>query len=257
LHRKALVGRVVTADSPQGRFNDGAARIDGSTMAGAEAYGKHLFQRYVATDGESLTLHVHLGLFGRWRTHRLPGPPPTAGTRLRLRTEAAVLHLAGATACELIDPSQEVAILRRLGPDPLRRDADPQRAWTALQRRRSSIGAALMDQSVLAGVGNVFRAEALFVCGIHPDRPAREVSCAEWGLLWSTLVAMLRAGERAGRIVTVDPAELGAASAAKLPPDERVYVYRRTGQGCRRCGTPVRRWDMAARRVYACDTCQT
>jgi endonuclease VIII len=256
LHRRALVGRVVAADSPQGRFAEGAARLDGATATATEAWGKHLFHRYTGRGGDPLTLHVHLGLFGRWRTHRLPGPEPTPGTRLRLRTDAAVLHLAGATAVELVDPDAEAAILARLGPDPLRADADPERAWAALQRRRSPIGAALMDQSVLAGVGNVYRAEVLFLCGVHPDRPAREVSREEWECLWAHAVRLLRAGERAGRIVTVDPAEVGAPSAAKVPGSARVYVYRRTGEPCRRCGTPVGRWEMAARRVYACPTCQ-
>jgi endonuclease VIII len=255
LHRRALVGREVAADSPQGRFAEGAARLDGAVVTGTEAYGKHLFHRYEAADGPR-TLHVHLGLFGRWRTHRLPGPEPTAGTRLRLRTDAAVLHLAGPTACDLVDDAQEAAILARLGPDPLRRDADPERAWAALQRRRSPVGAALMDQGVLAGVGNVYRAEALFLCGVHPDRPSREVTREEWERLWATIVRLLRAGEKAGRIVTVDPAEVGATSAAKLARGERVYVYKRTGEPCRRCGTIVRRWDMANRRVYACETCQ-
>jgi endonuclease VIII len=256
LHRKTLVGRTVAADSPQGRFAVGAARLDGAAVTGTEAHGKHLFHRYRAADGTVLTLHVHLGLFGRWRTHRPPGPEPSAGTRLRLRTDAAVLHLAGPTACELLDPDAEAAIVARLGPDPLRRDAEPERAWRALQRRRSPIGAALMDQSVIAGVGNVYRAEALFLCGIHPDRPAREIDRAEWEALWATLVRLLRAGERAGRIVTVDPAEVGATSPARVPSSERVYVYRRTGAPCRRCDTAVERWDMAARRVYACPVCQ-
>lgn len=257
LHRAALRGRPVAADSPQGRFAVGAARIDGATVDDVEAHGKHLFHRFTAAGGEPLTLHVHLGLFGRWRTHRLPGPPPTAGTRLRLATDEVALHLAGATTCELVDDDAEARIHARLGPDPLRRDADPERAWTALRRRRSPVGAALMDQSVIAGVGNVFRAESLFVCGIHPDRPASSVTREEWDCLWPTIVRMLRAGERAGRIVTVDPAEVGARSAGRIPDGKRVYVYRRTGEPCRRCGTPVRRWDMAARRVYACETCQT
>jgi endonuclease VIII len=256
LHRKALVGRTIAADSPQGRFAAGAARIDGAVATGTEAHGKHLFHRYTAAEGEPLTLHVHLGLFGRWRTHRLPGPEPTAGTRLRLRTDEAVLHLSGPTACDLVTPAEEAAIHARLGPDPLRRDADPERGWAALRRRRSPIGQALMDQSVVAGVGNVYRAESLFLCGIHPDRPSNEVTREEWECLWAHLVRLLRAGERAGRIVTVDPSEVGARSAASVPAGERVYVYRRTGEPCRRCGAAVRRWEMAARRVYACDRCQ-
>lgn len=255
-HRKLLAGRPVAADSPQGRFAEGAARIDGALFSDADAYGKHLFHRYRAADGTALTLHVHLGLYGRWTEHEPPGPQPTAGTRLRLVGDGIVLHLAGPTACELVDPAGEERILARLGPDPLRRDADPERSWAALRRRRTPIGAALLDQAVIAGVGNVFRAEALFLCGIHPERPANEVSRAEWDCLWDTLSRHLRTGVRLGRIVTRDPAEVGASGPGRIPDEERLYVYRRGGQPCRRCNAPVRRWELGARMMHACDSCQ-
>lgn len=257
LHRAALAGSAVAVDSPQGRFARGAACLDGRVLTDVEAHGKHLFYRWApAGDDDGATLHVHLGLFGAFRIHRDAAPDPTPGTRLRMATAQVVIHLAGPTACDLVDPDEEERIRSRLGPDLLRRDADPERAWRALRRRSIPIGAALLDQSVLAGVGNVYRAEALFVCGVAPGTPARELSREDFDCLWSTLRAMLREGERSGRIVTVDPAEVGAASAARVPDAERTYVYRRAGHPCRRCGTPVAMGTTGSRRMYACPTCQ-
>jgi endonuclease VIII len=222
-----------------------------------DPHGKHLFYRWAGDgDVDGLILHVHLGLFGAFRTHRGVAPAPTAGTRLRMVAEGVTIDLAGPTACELIDEPAAEAIRARLGPDPLRADADPERAWAALQRRSSPIGAALLDQRVLAGVGNVYRAEALFVCGIAPTIPARALDRDDFDRLWTTLRRMLRAGERAGRIVTVDPAEVGAPRAAAVADHERLYVYRRTGESCRRCSTAVHVSDLGTRRMYSCPTCQ-
>lgn len=161
--------------------------------------------------------------------------------------------------CELLDPEGEGQILAWLGPDPLRdgRDAGP-RFRQALGRRSIPIGAALLDQTVVAGIGNVSRAETLFLRGIHPDRPARSLTDEEAAGLWSTIVEQLRLGERLGRIVTVDPAEVGAARPEDLidAGDERLYVYRRAGLACRRCGTALRGWKVGGRTITACPTCQ-
>lgn len=253
LHHKAFAGRTLRVDSPQGRFA-GAAELDGRRLERVEAYGKHLFYRFA----EDRLLHVHLGLFGRFR--RFPAaraPEPAPATRLRLGSERAVVHLSGPTACELIDEDELAALLARLGPDPLRsHDADPERAWAALQRRRSPVGQALLDQAVVAGVGNVYRAEVLFRAGIHPSRPACELDRAEFAALWADLVALLRAGERSGRIVTVEPAHVGVATRAQVPEDARVYVYRRAGEPCRRCRTTIVSWSLGGRPVSACPSCQ-
>ena len=143
----------------------------------------------------------------------------------------------------------------RLGPDPLHRNPDVDRVATSLRRRTLPIGAALLDQSIIAGVGNVYRAEALFVCGINPLLPSRELSDDSFTQLWATLVRMLRDGVKAGRIITVDPAELGIARRAMKLEDWR-YVYRRTDLPCRRCGTTVIQWTLATREMYACPHCQ-
>jgi endonuclease VIII len=249
LQRRILRGRQVRADSPQGRFAGGAALLDGQRCTGIEAYGKHLFYRWSEGD----TLHVHLGLYGKFRVYeRGAASEPTAGTRLRLTTDEHVLHLAGPTACDLVDPQQERRIVERLGPDPLRRDADPERAWAALRRRTIPISAALLDQKIVSGIGNVYRAEVLFTNGISPFRTARDLDRPTFDRVWATMVGMLRDGERAGRILTVDPADVGVRTRSRVPASERVYVYKRTGLPCRRCGTSICSGESALRTIFWC-----
>ncbi|MPZ72939.1 MAG: Fpg/Nei family DNA glycosylase [Nitriliruptorales bacterium] len=250
-HRRLLRGRTVAASSPQGRFVAGATLLNGLVLEDVEPYGKHLFYRW--SDG--LVLHVHLGLYGAFRQFDGEPPPPTPGTRLQLVAGNTTLRLAGPTACDLVDPDQEALIRARLGPDPLRRDADVDAVRAALARRSTPVGAALLDQRVVAGIGNVFRCEALFDCGIHPDRPARSLAPGEFDCLWGRLNAMLRHGARTGRIITVDPTELGISRRAMRPDDWR-YVYRRTDLPCRRCASPIRSWTLGARTIYACPLCQ-
>jgi len=153
LHRRALRGRTVAVTSPQDRFAAGAALLDGLTSTGVDAYGKHLFYRW--SDGP--TLHVHLGLYGKFRGYGEAAPLPTAGTRLTMATGDVTLHLAGPTACELLDPGEERRLRERLGPDPLGLRPDPAAFRANLSRRTLPIGAALLDRRVAAGIGNVYR----------------------------------------------------------------------------------------------------
>jgi endonuclease VIII len=248
-HTGLFRGEVVSVSSPQGRFADGAARVDGQRLQRVSAYGKHLFYEWGTGD----VVHVHLGLFGKFFTHAAPAPPPRETVRMRLTGSAHAVDLIGATECTLTDPTGVSAILGRLGPDPLRRDGDPERAWPKLQRRASPIGMALMDQTVVAGVGNVYRAESLFVHGIHPEVPARLVTHDQWLALWTTLQTWLRQGVRDRVIITVPRAELGRPRGT-IGRGEALWVYKQ--ERCRRCGTAIRRWDLGGRWAYACETCQ-
>ncbi len=248
-HAKWFAGQPVAVSSPQGRFAEGAARLDGQVLRSTDAHGKHLFHRFEG--GE--VVHVHLGLFGRFLTHESPPPEPRDTVRWRVAGAHTTIDLVGATCCELIGEPEVDAIVARLGPDPLRRDADPGRGWAALQRRTVEVGRALMDQAVVAGVGNVYRAEVLFVTGIHPLVPSREVTREQWDEIWLRLRTWMRHGVRANRIVTVDPDEVGM-NRARLRRERATYVYRQ--EHCRRCGAPVRRWDLAGRWAYACEACQ-
>jgi formamidopyrimidine-DNA glycosylase len=251
LHRALLGGHTVAASSPQGRFAAGAGMLDGTTLLDVEAHGKHLFYRF---SGLAVALHVHLGLVGVFRQYERDPIAPRPATRLALAANGSAVHLSGPAACELIDPEVEAALRNRLGPDPLRGD-DPSRAFAALSRRSAAIGQVLLDQEALAGVGNVYRAEVLFLMGVHPDRPACNVDQAVFYRMWRLLCTLMTDGERRGRIVTVPDAEdTGEPEAEGEHPD--VFVYRRAGLPCRRCGHLIRSWKLAGRLIFACPHCQ-
>jgi DNA-formamidopyrimidine glycosylase len=249
-HAERFQGRHVGVTSPQGRFADGAALLDGRRLEGTEAYGKHLFLHFA---GERL-LHVHLGLYGTWTFGATPAPAPVGALRVRLVADGSYADLRGATACEVWTPADHEQLLARLGPDPLRDDADERRAWERIQRSRAPIGVLLMDQSVLAGVGNVYRAEALFRAGIDPHAPGRTLTREQWVAMWRDIVTLLRAGLRAGRIVTTRPGDRGRKGPVR--PEDAHYVYRRTGAPCRVCGGTVATEVVAGRNLFWCPTCQ-
>jgi len=250
LHQRRYAGSSVRVSSPQGRFAD-AALLDGVVFRRASAWGKHLFHHY---EGGGI-VHVHLGLYGTFREHRTPMPEPRGQVRMRIVGTDHGTDLRGPTACEVIDEAQVSTILARLGPDPLRSDADPGPAWTRISMSRKAIGALLMDQSVLAGVGNVYRSELLFRHGIDPYRPGREIDEAEFGAAWSDLVELMKVGVRRGRIIVVRP-EHDHGAPAYGPKRPRTYVYRRAGEPCRLCGTPIRTAEMAGRNLFWCPGCQ-
>jgi formamidopyrimidine-DNA glycosylase len=252
LQREFLGGERIRAWSPQGRFSRGAARLDGSRLEDIEALGKHLFYRW---EGDQI-LHVHLGLFGKFKTFHDDPPAPTAATRLAMTNGQSVVYLAGPTICELLDPYEEGKIRTRLGPDPLGKGRGLESFAGNMSRRRIPIGAALLDQRVVAGVGNVYRTEVLFKQGIDPHLPANRLDRDRVRALWSTIVAELRRGEQAGRIVTVAPSDVGVRARADIPRHERLYAYKRDGLACRRCGDTIRMADMANRLIWWCPSCQ-
>ncbi|WP_432573531.1 Fpg/Nei family DNA glycosylase [Kineococcus sp. SYSU DK005] len=244
-------GHRLSVDSPQGRFAQGAALLDGRTVRGTDAHGKHLLVDF----GAERLLHVHLGLYGKWAFGAGEPPEPRGAVRLRLSGEPGWAELRGPTACEVLTADGAAALHARLGQDPLRADADPGRAFEVVRRSRVAVGALLMQQEVVAGIGAIYRAEVLFRCGVEPHRPGREVTAAEWDALWEDTVRLMRAGVRANRIVTTRPAHR-AHPRGEPPEEDRFYVYRRGGQPCRLCGTPVRHEQMVARHLFWCPTCQ-
>jgi len=250
-HGKLLRGRTVAVSSPQGRFSADAERVDGAVLERIEPHGKHLFYHW--STGE--IGHVHLGLFGKFKVHPGGTPPePRGAVRMRLVSDAATVDLAGPTACSVDDPSVRRDILARLGPDPIKPRQNPQRMYDKIAKSSRGVGDLLMDQSVVAGVGNVYRAEALFVCGIHPLRPGRECDRAELEALWATITGMLRQGVKDGRILTVPREESGVPRGRRIPRSEATYAYKR--DTCLRCGTEIQQLDIANRTSYHCPTCQ-
>lgn len=253
--RATYAGRVVSSSSPQGRFGSEAARLDGRVLEGTEAWGKHLFVSFADVPEQA---HVHLGLYGSFVIGAGTGHPVAGQVRWRIES-GSTADLRGPSACELLAPPEVDAIMARLGPDPLRADADPDRAWIRIHRSSVPIAALLMDQAVLAGVGNVYRAEILHRHRVAPMTAGRRIPRGRWEAMWSDLVELMRDGVRTGRIDTVrpehEPEAMGRAPRADDHGGE-VYVYRRDGQPCLVCGTPVRRRVLAGRNLFWCPSCQ-
>ncbi|GAA1218237.1 Fpg/Nei family DNA glycosylase [Prauserella alba] len=255
LHQRRYAGAPVRVSSPQGRFATEAARLDGATFVRADAHGKHLFHDY----GPLGVVHVHLGLYGAFAESQLPESEPVGQVRMRLAGRTHWTDLRGPTRCELLTEPEVDAITARLGPDPLRRDARPEQAWQRISRSRTSIAALLMDQKVLSGVGNVYRAEVLFRHGVAPTLAGRDLDETLWKAMWDDLVALMRVGVRSGRIDTVADEHLPEVT-GRAPRQDRhggeVYVYRRAGQPCLVCAAPIAHTELAGRHLYWCPACQ-
>lgn len=186
-------------------------------------------------------------------------PAPRGAVRVRLIAPHAVADLTGPTVCEVLDDDGVAAVQARLGPDPLRPETDAGSGSEAFMRTvrasRAPVGTLLMDQSVIAGIGNIYRAELLFRARLHPRRVGSSVSARALRALWSDAVETMSDGVRTGRILTTD-----AADRERTGLDW--YAYHRTGMPCvrlrggRECGARIVEDAMAGRRVFWCPRCQ-
>jgi formamidopyrimidine-DNA glycosylase len=291
-----FAGERLAVSSPQGRFVRGAALLDGHVLSASVAHGKHLFLGF----DHGLVLHVHLGLYGAWdfggdadfrgassigaprkigeqeaysdggTDPEYAGPPaPVGAVRVRLAGAHGWADLRGATTCETLTETEVEAVTARLGPSPLRNlPGDREDFIAALAKKRTPLATLLMDQKVIAGVGNVYRAELLFRQRLDPWLPGAALPAESAGLLWDDTVATMSDGVRDGRIVTTPPSYWtgqcdttgqgdGAGRGDRLPdPEEAHFVYRRQGLDCRDCGTAVALTEHAARKLYWCPACQ-
>jgi formamidopyrimidine-DNA glycosylase len=247
LHRLArdleqgLRGKKLSVTSPQGRFAD-ATVLDGATLQRAFAIGKHLFLEL-----DTALVHIHLGLFGKMKRKPLTSAPrPTA--RLRLVSSEHAWELTGPTCCELQSAEQFERLQARLGADPLGDAPRPRTLGQRLRRSQRPIGALLLDQSLFAGIGNVYRAEILFLAGLHPETPGSALTPADIDRVWRLAKTLLRRGADANRIVTVKGAHRGTKRA------EALYCYKRST--CRACGGGIVRTRNGGRAMFHCPVCQ-
>jgi endonuclease-8 len=315
-----VVGRPVQASSPQGRFVEGAAVLDGRTATAVRAVGKQMFLEF----DDDLWLRVHLGMYGAWdfageilvdptiaaangrmgqtnqRGTALEGdpvfdaagenslssigaprrarvhvrmseqttgladegdewPPPVVGqVRLRLLTGSTCADLRGPTACQLQNPDEVTATIAKLGPDPLVDDVaeGEERFVTAVRRKATPIGLLLMDQAVVSGIGNVYRAEMLFRARLDPHTPGREVPTDVVRELWRDWVRLLAIGVETGQMMTMDDLDPDAYRAAMANRADRHWVYKREGLPCRVCGTNIALEELGGRKLYWCPYCQ-
>ena len=169
--------------------------------------------------------------------------------------KVAWIELRGPTDCSVFTTERWETLKRRLGPDPL--NGDRAAAFVEKVRgRKTPIGALLMDQTVLAGVGNIFRAEILFRAGLSPFRPANEVPEPMLRAMWKDLKPLMKAAMVDRRIVTTRPKHRPSKKTGSPLKEEAHYVYRRQGRPCWICGTEVMTREMAGRNLFWCPGCQ-
>jgi endonuclease-8 len=185
-------------------------------------------------------------------------PEPVGAVRVRLLTDIAVADLRGPTACEVLHPEEVAAVLAKLGPDPLVDDAGVSRARfvATVHKKPTPIGLLLMDQSVVSGIGNVYRAEMLFRARLNPHTPGRLVPEETAGALWDDWAYLLELGVRTGQMMTIDGLEGDDYARALASRDDRHWVYHRAGKPCRVCGTDIVMEIAASRKLYYCPNCQ-
>lgn len=239
--------------SPQGRLAAAAELLDGALLEETSAHGKHLFLNF---EGDRI-VHVHLGLIGSFRFSAYA--PPVGQVRLRLANDRVAADLRGPHLAALRTPAEVSAQVARLGPDPLRSDADPDKAWAKIHRSSKAIAALLMDQTVLSGVGNVYRAEVLFRNRLAPMTLGKDLRRAAWQAIWADLSELMPLGVRDNRIDTVRPEHSPTAMGRDPRVDGHggeVYVYRRHDQPCLVCGSRVRTTLLAGRNLFWCGRCQ-
>jgi endonuclease-8 len=314
-----FVGKTMSASSPQGRFAEGAAVLDGREALSVQAVGKQMF---LEAEGD-LWLRVHLGLYGAWdfageilvdptiasangrmgqtnqrgtlvdeailddagenslasigaprrtRVHvrmseqtkgladeGMEWPPPVVGqVRLRLMTDITAADLRGPTACVLQTPEEKLASIAKLGPDPLVGDPvqNENRFVQAVRKKQTVIALLLMDQTVVSGIGNVYRAEMLFRQRLNPHTPGRDVPEDVVRALWDDWVRLLAIGVETGQMMTMDDLSPDQYRAAMASRDDRHWVYHRAGLPCRVCGTEIALEEIGARKLYWCPRCQ-
>jgi endonuclease VIII len=180
-------------------------------------------------------------------------PPPIGQVRLRLLTDTAVADLRGPTACEVFDPQQVERLLAKLGPDPMHdssRKAE-NRFVERVLKSATPIGLQLMDQSVVAGIGNVYRAELLFRARLNPHAPGKSIPEAALRRLWKDWAHLLAVGVETGQMMTRDDLKTEEDyRRAMASRDERHYVYKRTGQKSPRGRGTVVMEEMGGRNLY-------
>ncbi len=243
--RPMLKGHVLAVSSPQGRFLESAVEIDGHVCRSVEAYGKHLLYEFA----NGLTLHIHLGLFGKFKTHKRPAREPVGAVRVRMESPTHIVDINGPNTCELLNPDERQALITRIGPDVLRKDADATRAFTRISKSKAPIGLLLMDQAVIAGIGNIYRTEILWRCQVSPKTPGKDIDRSTFDMLWDDSVALLEIGVKYNAIITVD----GVAK-SKSRYGERVNIFNKPH--CPKCHGDITRIEMATRRAFYCETCQ-
>ena len=245
---------------------DEDAPIAGRTIESVVARGKHILMHFgpaTRATGQALVLRTHMRMNGSWHIYR-PGERwqrPRVDMRIVVATGDFVavgfnIPVAEWLATRSLPRHQE---LRRLGPDLLADDFDANAALALLRARPTeAIATVLLNQRVMAGIGNVYKSEVLFACRINPFANVQALSDEQLHCLIATARKFLQANVTEGVAAMTTYLGYGRRTTRRDAPSERLWVYGRAGEACRRCGTPVRldkRGD-DVRLTYWCPTCQ-
>lgn len=243
--RAMLAGQTVFAISPQGRFAEGAARIDGSLCISTEAVGKHLLYHF----DTGLSLHIHLGLGGYFQIAPQPADPPRDVVRIRMESATHVIDIIGPNTCEILDADALAALRLRYGPDLLAAQPEPERAIANIRKSRAPIARLLMDQKIIAGIGNIYRAEILWLRRIHPMTRGMDLTEEALLGLWDEMRALLQIGVERNAIITT-----GIDTSAGEAVTERTNIFAR--ETCPACGSGIEKSTLSGRTLYHCPRCQ-
>jgi endonuclease-8 len=296
LHR-ALAGQTVTrfaTELAQLSALDRAEPLAGRTIDRVEAVGKHILMTFsrstpvtastpgppslarvplasfgevspkppTAAEADTLILRTHMRMNGSWHIYR-PGEPwqmPARAMRILIETSEWVAVAFNVYVAEFIrvEDRSRHRPLATLGPDLLG-DFDADRAMARIREQGGRpVHEVLLDQRVMAGLGNVYKSEVLFLSRLHPDTPADRVGEPAWRELMRLAQSLLKANVSDGTMQIVTYRGLRRMT-GRMNPEDRVWVYSRGGQPCRKCGTRIasRKDGDAARVTYWCPTCQT
>jgi endonuclease-8 len=243
---RALAGDVLTGSDfrvPQLATTD----LTGWTVAESASRGKHLLLR-LTRDDRAMTLHSHLRMEGAWRAYA-PGERwtgrPAYLIRVALKTKRSVAVGFHLHELALIRTADEDKLVGHLGPDLLGADWDPDEAARRIAEHPDlTIAEALLDQRNLAGVGNLYKAETLFLRGLWPWTPV------------SAVPDLRGTVELAQKLVASNKGRWTQTTTGSLQRGQTSYVYGRKAQPCRRCGTAIQKADLDDRVTYWCPHCQ-
>jgi endonuclease-8 len=244
---RAIAGQEIT----RGDFRVprlAGADLSGATVLGSACRGKHLLLRMTDRAGKAITLHSHLRMDGAWRTFR-PGDRWTCGPahliRVALHTPATVAVGYHLHDLAIVPTAEEDSLVGHLGPDLLGTDWDPAEAVRRIARYPDlAIAEALLDQRNLAGIGNLYKSELLYLRGVWPWTPVRDVPDP---------TGMVTLGQQ---LLSANKGRWTQSTTGSLHKGQTTYVYGRRAMPCRRCGTLIQRADQADRVTYWCPACQ-
>jgi endonuclease-8 len=167
---------------------------------------------------------------------------------VRLVGKTHFIDINGPTICEILNEQAKSKLIGRIGPDLLRKDADPTNFFERISRSRAKIGTLLMDQSVVAGIGNIYRTEVLWRQFVHPNKRGKELDRSQIENLWNDARALLEVGVKHNKIIT------NFKKAGSINTDS-LNIYKKNE--CPRCQGVISKIDISGRVAYFCDFCQS